>query len=548
MKYVLLFAFLFSSTICSAQRLIPYHGINGWGFADTTGKVVIAPTGWSYYVDKGVSGLILRDGKAVYDNPPKVEFRTLFDKKAGKQRSFFCSAWNKAKDTIFDWEDNRTFQERSGYFVVGNYSKGHLMKGMIDSTGKVIIPLQYSALVPWPGFIYVDSARLVGAYSYDGAEIIPANYKSILRFYNDRFFVCEKHDQDWIPRNYYGKTDFLDRAGKFVFSIKGEVTDVSHDFIVGDSDSIRFYSGKGKWLFSLDTTGRCLKEITPHYIQLASFKTNLWNYWRDGVADAYELYTHDGKFIRRDSTELQLFLRNGSILIYEKHREMVAANKAHYLLIDRFGNLIDDIEADTIENDWSFNVGPLFFLCNEKIGWLSSYDGHVMVAAKYNMYMPRLTDNPEERVYHSCMINNENFRACTNEGIYLLDTNGVVLSEPFPRLDIVNGLAYGPRNDSLVFMNTHGKEIGKAKGKWIWKESNDDLLIISDENGAGLMRISDFQMMFPCIASYITPADDLYIVEILREINGKPNFNLYWYVDKNGHSYIDPELLKTIPE
>ncbi len=43
MKYCFLFVFLCVFIISGAQRLIPYHGMNCWGYADMTGRIVIPP-------------------------------------------------------------------------------------------------------------------------------------------------------------------------------------------------------------------------------------------------------------------------------------------------------------------------------------------------------------------------------------------------------------------------------------------------------------------------------------------------------------------------
>jgi hypothetical protein len=577
MKYFFLPFFLLSAIISSAQELIPYRGKTGWGFADTSGKVVIEPKPFSIFDiynnnvqsnDKlgwpEVSKLILRNGKAVYVDSKGQEvkeyytynLKTIRGENSESTKYILISKWNKKNDSIYDEVDynNSLHYMRSGYFIVGKKNqKGKMRWGVVDSTCHATVPIRYGEINSRTDFIFIDSSGFAGVYSYGGKEIIPCVYTWIY-LEHPNFFVCSKDSgNEWL-RSHYEPTDFRDSLGKILFSIKGACcfSDFSVDRIIGGGDSIRFYDYDGKWLFSIDTTARYLKTVTNQYVQFEKYKSWTDFDYRD-IFVAIELYSRDGKFIRCDSTQEEILLDNGSILIREEHNEKsypkIFPNKAHYLLIDSMGNEINEIQADTIEDDWSMlNKKTLRFTQNGKVGWISGNDGHIMIPAVYNLLRPRLTDNPEEHPFYSAKIGSENFRTIKDEGTYLIDTNGFVLAGPLQDLYFLNDTFYFQKNDSITFLDVHGKEIKKIEGSWLMASGIDGFLEISGDHGMGLLRMSDLEVIFPCIATDIVPVRNLFYAQINHEISGKPNFWLGWYIDQNGRNYIDPELLKEIPQ
>jgi hypothetical protein len=562
MKGFFFFFFLFAAVIADAQRLIPYRGKNGWGYADTTGKVVIEPNASI----KPQVGMVLRNGNAVHldlngkqIDPDKYypDFKTVTDKATGKKKYAFCGRWNKSSentyDNVIELDYHQSWYFGRGYFIVGkNDQQGNMRQGVIDSTGQVIIPLYYNKIyTPWDGFLAADSSGSCAIYTYGGREVLSARYRTI--YFNHDRFVCS-HDDHRSMRSYDGPTYFFNSSGKFLFTIKENVLHHYFNLIVTQSDSIRFYNPEGKWIFSVDTAKKALAACANNYIQFINYKTS-GKYWIDGVAIAFELYTSAGKFLRRDSTDHQVVLKNGSVLIRRPHQHMISSGHFHYLLIDKNGNTINDIEADTILNVWQREDGRFLELrVDDKLGWISGYDGRVVVPGIYRehiwTYIPKTDDYT---MGHSGQLGNHNFVGGEFSGAFLLDTNGLILAGPYFSFGYLDGFIYAVKSDSILFLDTQGKILKRLKGGFAAEKNsgrlfNNDFMIIDNYNGSGILRMADMKLIFPCIATSIGTVSDLFYIEISRQLTMDTYFELQWYVDKDGHSYIDPGLLKTIPE
>src|ERR1041385_8446703 len=115
------FLLCFASFIATAQTLIPYRAKNGWGYADSTGKMVIPPGKhsenrplWPYgskIVNKnGVAHFTNAAGNDVMPHFPDYYMQKRLNKTTDAYEYILKSKWNKNAESVY-----RSYSEVNGY-------------------------------------------------------------------------------------------------------------------------------------------------------------------------------------------------------------------------------------------------------------------------------------------------------------------------------------------------------------------------------------------------------------------------------------------------
>jgi hypothetical protein len=171
-------------------------------------------------------------------------------------------------DQIFDLE--------KGFAAVQKGKK----YGLIDSTGKEVVPLIYEIL-RWrpdvPGYLVGSPDSGVGLIDLRGNILVAPAYHEIHSFQNNLAVVRTN------PRDYFGKYGFINRRGKAVIPL---TYDLVHDF----EEGMAIFMDK-QW-GAIDTTGKIV--IPPIYTMLYGYREGMFWAYMDGK---HGFLDHAGKVV-----------------------------------------------------------------------------------------------------------------------------------------------------------------------------------------------------------------------------------------------------------
>lgn len=284
--------------------LIPYRKINKWGFCNKEKKIIIEPIYddvkfYNFPVDRaavkfnGLWGLIDKSGnkitRFIYDDIDFRENRNSYDV---RRKGAYSPDIDANGNLINEVESNTDIKilnklesiygsnyharrfggEYKDYFIISKESLGgHELWGLIDSSGSLIVPIEYFIIEPLIGGFFpnkqnlpktnlirvekfIDDRELESRYGimdFQGNLIIPIKYMQIYgNLKNDNLFIVQNEEFKWgvinkfddvlIPFNYSvlgtwifkGTEAFIDaRNDSGYFGVINEFGEVTIPFI-----------------------------------------------------------------------------------------------------------------------------------------------------------------------------------------------------------------------------------------------------------------------------------------------------------------------------
>lgn len=229
---VLIFSLL-GLTSCLAEArlpdLIPYRKGNLWGYCDSTKKIVIKPQ-WEFTTPfqgntavvklNGKFGLVDKSGKTttgyVYS---QLDEESRYGKRVAALKKNRVGLIDESGRQIITCQYSRIYWESDKYLRVHNGGSA----GEIDSSGKIVIPIENYSTVPEQGFYYGESAKFgyfvfykgfykFGVLDSTGKTVIPFRYDDVLDLQNG-YFVMIKHGKAGVS---YDSEFVYNPAGKIV--------------------------------------------------------------------------------------------------------------------------------------------------------------------------------------------------------------------------------------------------------------------------------------------------------------------------------------------
>ena len=145
----------------------------------------------------------------------KVNSVSCYDKETGlapfRTIDFNQGFINLSGEIVISPDYSLALDFQHGVAVVAKKLNGEYRYGIIDREGRVVLPLMYDLILPFPPNIF--SARKDGKRVYidvKGAVLLPASY--------DMIYGIKTKDPFGVSKN--GKTDFIDAKGKTVIDLQ----------------------------------------------------------------------------------------------------------------------------------------------------------------------------------------------------------------------------------------------------------------------------------------------------------------------------------------
>ena len=230
--------------------------------------------------------------------------RTFYDPKAGG----YGLLDNKADVVVNPDYSFLNINENKTYTVKANEKVG-----VIDSTGKTIIPFEYSGINVKGGNYHVEKNSLHGVFKPDGTALLPVEYDSI-DIKNNQYEVVKggkkgilSSDGSTIISPEYDKISVLE-DGKYEVSKDGKIGILASDgspIISASYNSIkklddgRFYVSLNNKYGIVDETGKTI--IEPSYSSITYENTNTYTVTSNGK---YGIIKYDGTVVHDANMEL----------------------------------------------------------------------------------------------------------------------------------------------------------------------------------------------------------------------------------------------------
>lgn len=284
-----------------------------WGLLDHRGKEVVRPK---------------------YDGFGGTEYRNLFVVQIGQKWGFLYGKELLLRPNYYTDINNRS--SGNGYIGV----EGEGKEGLVDSTGKEIVPPRYEAILRYSeGFI---SVRLNGKYGFidrTGREIIPPQYDYALYFSegyalvqnNGKYGFVDTTGKEIVPLRYDKVRDFisgyalvtLNRKCSFIDHSGREVIPPRYDDIEDFSEGFAAVMLDKKCGF-IDSTGK--EVVSPRYDNVGCFTQG---YAVVQMGSKYGFIDRTGKEVIPPRYERISSIVNGYIKVTKEHP---LGNKTEYLL------------------------------------------------------------------------------------------------------------------------------------------------------------------------------------------------------------------------
>ena len=186
--------------VCLAQKLpslIPFNDKGKWGYADTTGKLVIPA--------KFGRALPFRNGRAIVGN---------------KKQDYLHDDQSSFDWTIIDKEGNKLLKETYQYIENSENDNFYLVKkddlfGYLDQDLKSVIPCMFDYIHPFQGNL--ARVQLMGCYGLvdrKGSTIVPCHFHFIYPFREGlACFIPIIADPNVVASSNHG---YIDESGKIV--------------------------------------------------------------------------------------------------------------------------------------------------------------------------------------------------------------------------------------------------------------------------------------------------------------------------------------------
>lgn len=377
-------AILSTVSIVNAQNdseLIPYKSGDKWGFVDSNFFLVI-PCEYKH-VD------FFSDGYALVDESDISDMHFIDKKNKTCFSKYYCY---------------ESFI--SGLAIVEDKTKNKL--GAIDTTGKIIIPFEYSSLF-WYGSEYIKGNDENEYYIFDLKGNIIAQSEYRITFFNGKYMIINNFDEgsdysnDKVMDlgtsallNAYGDV-LIDFSNKLYFDVKGNyityqeysqrpnvlgfgLMDIKGNVIINPkvlSLGNMLYSegyciirkdiGKGNRIYGYaDTTGKV--KIPPTYDDAFIFENGLTFVGKGGK---YGMIDKNNKVVIPFQYDSVGWAENGVSVVK-------SGNKYGY--INTKGEIIQDCIYDEA---WDFNNNHAFVRQKDKFGIIDS-KGNLLVPCKYD--------------------------------------------------------------------------------------------------------------------------------------------------------------------
>jgi hypothetical protein len=382
MKFLLTLGVLFCFAFVSAQDLIPYRSGKQWGYADRSGRIIIAPQYEAASLFEEGVAIVSKEGRMALinaSNEPVIPFA------------------QQMLGTIY---------KGTCLKIIPSGSKG--IYGAVSLKNETLVPCIYDFAGRQGDFFMVTKGYLNGVYSLDGKMLLDTVYTYI--HYTDGFFRVSKDPR----QNVQG---LISREGKLVTPMEYMVFD-------------RFSGGRAKArkgdLFGyIDSSG---KEVIPPMYDLAwtfseghavveSKKNGVWAYGmidRNGkptIPVSFQKLNdlHGGVALGRKNNGWGLVTANGKTIIgfeYDTavrgYETAIACKRSgKWSLFNRDGKRKTGFEYDSvavIENDersvrdfglkrFAYDPGYLLLFKNGRQGLCNS-EGKVVVPPVYDDIYP----------------------------------------------------------------------------------------------------------------------------------------------------------------
>lgn len=297
-----------------------------FGYIDTTGKLVIpAKYGIADYFYGGYASVCLGDKWGVIDKTGKAVIPIRYDFAA--MQNGYARVENNGEYSILDANGNVIIPEGvydhiggvvDGLISVQKNGVDSYKHGFIDTTGKVVVPLQYDYAYEFiNGYSMVRLDDKWGLVDTKGNVMIPLEYDSAGPFYDG--LSCVEKD---------GKYGYCDTSGNVVIPL---IYDEAYSFENGLAE-VR----EGNYRGCIDTSGKEVVPVEYNYITIAE--------------DGFVVASKNGQSSVFDITAGEVALESGYYLwpFSEGFACVQRGSKCGY--IDWNGKLVIPMEYDSVRD------------------------------------------------------------------------------------------------------------------------------------------------------------------------------------------------------